>query len=68
MTGLAKEVRNHLLIHQFLVGLLESVSRQLRVIGDSGNLDRLSEKAKIMIMAMEQERASAITTKESEVS
>ena len=44
------------------------MSRQLRAIGDTGNLDRLVERAKIMITAMEQERVSAITTKESEVS
>ena len=66
--GLANDARDRLLIHQFLVGLPESVSRQLRAIGDTGNLDRLAERAKIMITAMEQERVSAITTKESEVS
>ena len=66
--GLLNDARDRLLIHQFLVGFSESVSRQLRAIGDTGNLDRLAERAKIMIMAMEQERVSAITTKESEVS
>ena len=44
------------------------MSQQLQAIGDTGNLDRLAERAKIMITAMEQERVSAITTKESEVS
>ena len=54
ITGLANDARDRLLIHQFLVGLPESVSRQLWAIGDTGNLDRLAERAKIMITAMEQ--------------
>ena len=64
MKGLAKQACDQLLIHQFLVGLSESVSQQLRVIGNTWNLNRLAERAKIMIMAMEQERVSAITTKD----
>ena len=68
MTGLAKEARDQLLIHQFLVGLPESISRQLRATGNTKDLESLAERAKIMITAMEQERVSAISTKESEVS
>ena len=68
MAGLAKEARDQLLIHQFLVGLPESVSRQLRGTGDTKDLERLAERAKILITAMEQERVSAITTTDSEVS
>ena len=33
MAGLAKEARDQLLIHQFLAGLPEPVSRQLRATG-----------------------------------
>ena len=65
MTRLVKKAYN-IMIHQFLVGLPESMSQQLQVIGDTGNSDRLPEKAKIMITAMEQERVSAIAPKESE--
>ena len=65
MTRLVKKAYDQLMIHQFLVGLPESMSQQLQVIGDTGNSDRLPEKAKIMITAMEQERVSAITPKES---
>ena len=68
MTGLAREVHNQLLIHQFLVGLPESVSQQLQVTGDTRDLESLAERAKIMITAMEQGRVSAITTKGSDVS
>ena len=66
MTRLVKKAYDQLMIHQFLVGLPESMSQQLQVIGDTGNSDRLPEKAKIMITAMEQERVSAISPKESE--
>ena len=68
MTGLVKEACDQLLIHHFFVGLPEPVNQQLQAIGDTGNLDRLAERAKIMITVLEQERVSAITTKESEVS
>jgi len=35
MAGLAKEARDQLLIHQFLTGLPEPVSRQLRATGET---------------------------------
>ena len=44
------------------------MSRQLRGTGDTKDLERLAEQAKILITAMEQERVSAITTTDSEVS
>ena len=44
------------------------MSRQLRGTGDTKDLERLAEQAKTPITAMEQERVSAITTTDSEVS
>ena len=46
ITGLATEACDRLLIHQCLVELLESVSRQLWAISDTGNLDRLQKEPK----------------------
>ena len=43
MAGLAKEARDQLLFYQFLVGLPESVSQQLRGTGDTKDLERLGE-------------------------
>jgi len=55
IAGLAKEACDQLLIHQFLTRLLEFVSRQLRAMGETKDLERLAEQAKAPITVNEQE-------------
>ena len=52
--------RNQLLLHQFINGLPGHISKQLRVTGEVNNLDRLMERAKLLITIDEPQRAAAI--------
>ena len=63
MPGLAAEVKQQLLVHQFLAGLPVSVSQQLRATGDTKVLDQVVERTKLLIV---QEQTAAVTSEETE--
>ena len=66
MPVLAAEAKQQLLVHQFLAGLPVSVSQQLRATGDTKVLDRVVERAKLLMVV--QEQTAATTSEETEVS
>ena len=51
--------RNQLLIHQFLTGLPTHVSRQLRAAGEIDDLDKLLERAKLLLTIEEPGKTAA---------
>ena len=52
--------RKHLLLHQFLNGIPVEVSKQLRAIGEIGDLDRLIQLAKLLMTLDYNEKTAAI--------
>ena len=52
--------RKQLLLHQFLNGLPNYVSRQLRAAGEISDLDKPLEQAKLLLTIEEQEKTAAI--------
>ena len=62
MPELAANVSGQLLLHQFLSGLPGPISRQLRVTGETTDLDTVVQLAKVLMVVSEQEQAAAITT------
>ena len=51
--------RKQLLLHQFLNSLPNYVSRQLRAAGEISDLDKLLERAKLLLTIEEQEKTAA---------
>ena len=66
MPVLAAEAKQQLFVHQFLAGFPVSVSQQLRATGDTKVLDRMVERAKLLMVVQEQTAATA--SEETEVS
>ena len=58
MPGLDKPARDQLLLHQFLVGVPETVSRQLRATGETTNLDTTIERARLLMTVDTQHTAA----------
>ena len=56
--------RNKLLLRQFINGLPGHISKKLRVTGEVNDLDRVIERAKLLITIDEPQRAAAIETTE----
>ena len=52
--------RKHLLLHQFLNGIPVEVSKQLRAVGEIGDLDRLIQRAKLLMTLDYNEKTAAI--------
>ena len=53
-----------LLLHQFVTGLPSRVSKQLRAVGEINNLDKVLERAKLLLTMDEQESTAVIKTTE----
>ena len=66
MPELSEDASWQLLIHHFLIGLLAPVSRQLRVVGNTINLEQLVECAKVMMVVDDNSRE--VTAIQSETS
>lgn len=64
MPGLEAKARKHLLLHQFLGGLPERVSRQLRAMGE---LDTAITRARLIMTIHDPGRSATVTEKPSEV-
>ena len=50
MPNLDASARNQLLLHHLLVGLPSSISKQLGATGDTTNVERVLERARLLIM------------------
>ena len=49
-----------LLIHQFLTGIPDEVSKQLRAAGETDNLERIIQRAKLLMTLEQSEKTAAI--------
>lgn len=67
MPDLEETARKQLLLHQFLGGLPESVSRQLRATGEVGTLETAITRARLLMTIDDPGRAAAVTEKPSEI-
>ena len=67
MPDLDQGTRNQLLLHQVIAGLPVHVGRQLRAIGETTNLDKVIERARILMTMDQQEQAAMVTEKDKEV-
>ena len=56
--------RDQLLLHQFINGLPIHISKQLRATGEVNNLDRVMERAKLLITIEEPQRTAATQSTE----
>ena len=65
MPNLEASARNQLLLHQLLVGLPSSISKQLRATGDTTNVDRVLERARLLIMMEDQPGRAAVVSEPS---
>ena len=54
--------RQQLLRHQFLAGLPATVSKQLRATGDIDDLEKMVERAKLLLTLEQNERAATLDT------
>ena len=68
MPELAEDASQQLLIHQFLAGLPAPVSRQLRAVGNTTNLEQIVERAKVLMVVDSSEKVAAVQSENSEVS
>ena len=59
MPELSEDASRQLLIHQFLNGLPAPVSRQLRAVGNTTNLEQLVERAKVLMVVDDNSREVA---------
>ena len=67
MPELAEDASQQLLIHQFLAGLPAPVSRQLRAVGNTTNLEQIVECAKVLMVVDSSEKVAAVQSENSEV-
>ena len=68
MPELVEDASQQLLIHQFLAGLPAPVSRQLRAVGNTTNLEQIVERAKVLMVVDSSEKVAAVQSENSEVS
>ena len=64
MPGADADTRKQLLLHQFITGLPAHVSKQLRATGEVSDLDKVLERAKLLLTIEEQEKSAAIEAKD----
>ena len=65
MPDLDAASRDQLLLHQFLAGLPETISRQLRSTGETKALDKAVERARLLFTIDSQDPVAAITDRSS---
>ncbi len=64
MPNIDAETREQLLLHQFLAGLPTAVSRQLRAAGQTKNLEKVVERARLLMVLEEQGQVSAVASED----
>ena len=57
-------MHTQLLLHQFVSGLPVHIGKQLRAMGDVSNLDRVLERAKLLMAIEEPQKTAAVQTSE----
>ena len=67
MPGLDETARDILLLHQFLAGIPDAVSRQLRATGETKTLVTTVERARLLLTINSEHQAAAISEKPSEI-
>ena len=67
MPALAGEARDQLLIHQLLDGVPAAVSKQIRATGETAQLGKVVERARLLMTMENREQAAAIAAADSEV-
>ena len=65
MSELVEDAIQQLLIHQFLAGLPAPVSRQLRAVGNTTNLEQIVERAKVLMVVDSSEKIAAVQSENS---
>ena len=65
MPNLEASARNQLLLHQLLAGLPNSISKQLRATGDTTDLEKVLERARLLIMIEDQPEQAAVVSQPS---
>ena len=65
MPNLEASARNQLLLHQLLAGLPSSISKQLRATGDTTDLDRVLERARLLFMMEDHPGRAAVVSEPS---
>lgn len=67
MPGLDKTARDQLLLHQFLAGVPDAVSRQLRATGETKTLDAAVVRARLLMTIDDHGQAAAVAEGPTEV-
>ena len=62
MPNLEASARNQLLLHQLLAGLPSSISKQIRATGDTTDVDKVLERARLLIMTEDQPGRAAVVS------
>ena len=57
-------MRNQLLLYQFVSGLLVHIGKQLQVMGEVSDLDRVLERVKLLVTIKEPQNTDAVQTSE----
>ena len=68
MPGLERPARDQLLLHQFVTGLSDAISLELRAAGETRELEKVVERARLLLNIQDQEQTAAIATEKSEYS
>ena len=69
MPGQERPARDQLLLHQFVTGLPDAISRQLRAAGETRELEKAVERVRLLLTIQDQEQTAAIiATEKSEYS
>ena len=63
-TRMAANTRKRLLTHQFLTGIPAEVSKQLRAVGKADDLDKLMQRAKLLMTLDCGEKTAAVGFKQ----
>ena len=67
MPGLEETAKEKLVLHQFLAGLPDNVSKQLRATGEVLKLDAAVARTRLLMTIDDQEQSAAVSQKPSEV-
>ena len=62
MPYLALVAKDQLLVHQFLAGLLQDISKQLQATGITNTLSETMERAKLIMVVNHHSQAAAVST------
>ena len=64
MPHISDAVREQLLLHQFLLGLLQDISKQLRATGAKTTLTIAMQRARLLVTIEDQGETAAMSTKQ----